>query len=685
MYFEGGNLRAIDAWEKRYGSPSPLGATLVEEHRAYNFALYSRDAADVTLLLYNDHDFINPIYQYRFDYLVNKTSRVWHCWVPLDYAPGAKYYAYHVDGPCAPQAGLRFDPHKVLLDPFACEVFFPPDYSRAACMQPGPTAGRAPLGVLPVASAPFDWGIERLPRHTHDAIVYELHVKGFTARANSGVTPEKRGTFAGLIDKIPYLTELGVTVVELMPVQQFDPQEGNYWGYMTLNFFAPHRAYACGDPLDEFRTMVKAFHAAGLEVWLDVVYNHTSEGDQDGPTYSYRGIDNASYYLLTPDRQSYLDDTGCGNTLRCANAATRSLVLSSLEYWIDEMHVDGFRFDLASIFSRNADGSINHDDPAIISEIGFLAHARDVCVTAEAWDIGTYQLGRAFPGLTWYQWNGQYRDELRSFVKGEAGQVPALMRRLYGSDDLFPDTLIDACRPTQTVNFVTCHDGLCLYDLVAYNGKHNHANGHDDTDGTDANASWNCGWEGDGTVPWEVRQLRRQQVKNFCTLLMLSNGTPLFPAGDEFMNTQQGNNNPYNQDNEITWLDWALLDRNDDVFRFFKMMIAFRKTHPSLHRTTFWREDIHWYGLAGQVDLSEDSHTLAYCLRGSSQNDRDLYVMINAYWEDCDFVIQEGGGWRRAIDTSLPSPHDILEPGREELLGSSCYRVKARSVVVLMK
>ena len=301
----------------------------------------------------------------------------------------------------------------------------------------------------------------------------------------------------------------------------------------------------------------------------------------------------------TPDRRHYLNDTGCGNTLRCASSAARLLVLNSLEYYADEMHVDGFRFDLASIFTRNADGSINHDDPPIIAEISVLAHSRDVSVTAEAWDIGTYQLGRAFPGLTWHQWNGQYRDDLRSFVKSDAGKVPALMRRLYGSDDLFPNTLLDACRPYQTVNFLDCHDGFNLYDLVSYNRKHNEANGHGNADGTDANLSWNCGHEGDVNVPPEVMRLRKQQVKNFCALLMLSNGTPMFVAGDEFLHTQRGNNNPYNQDNEITWLDWDRLDSNRDIFRFFKLMIAFRKAHRSIHRPTFWREDVHWYGVGG--------------------------------------------------------------------------------------
>jgi isoamylase len=685
MYIERGNLRSIDAWEERYGAPSPLGATRVEDFWAYNFALYSRDATDVTLLLYDEHDFVNPIYEYRFDYRVNKTGRVWHCWLPFDLAGDAKYYAYRIDGPHAPEYGLRFDPAKILLDPFAREVFFPPDYDRDACTLPGSTAGRTPLGVLPAERTSFDWGGDPRPRHTHDAIVYELHVKGFTARSNSGVSPDKRGTFAGLIEKIPYLQELGVTVVELMPIHQFDPQEGNYWGYMTLNFFAPHHNYASGNAHDEFCALVRACHEANIEVWLDVVYNHTCEGDHTGPTYSYRGIDNASYYLLTPDRRHYLNDTGCGNTLRCASSAARLLVLNSLEYYTDEMHVDGFRFDLASIFTRSPDGSINHDDPPIIAEISLLAHARDVSVTAEAWDIGTYQLGRAFPGLTWHQWNGQYRDDVRSFVKSDAGKVPALMRRLYGSDDLFPNTLLDACRPYQTVNFLDCHDGFNLYDLVSYNRKHNEANGHGNADGTDANLSWNCGHEGDVNVPSEVMRLRKQQVKNFCALLMLSNGTPMFVAGDEFLHTQRGNNNPYNQDNEITWLDWDRLESNRDIFRFFKLMIAFRKAHRSIHRPTFWREDIHWYGPTGPVDLSPEARTLAYCLRGDSEYDNDLYVLINAHWQDVDFALQEGSDWKRVIDTRLPSPQDILDSGNEEPIGDSRYRVKARSVVVLIK
>jgi glycogen operon protein len=680
-------LRSVDNWERAEGAPAPFGATWVPSHRAYNFALFSRNATAVTLLFYTRDDPVAPVAQHPFDPQVNKTGPIWHCWLPAGALRGATLYAYRVEGPRDPARGHRFDPEKVLLDPFARGVYFPPGYSRAAACGPGPTDGRAPLGALPAPRPAFDWGADPRPRHTHDAVVYELHVKGFTARPNSGLAPEKRGTFAGLIEKIPYLQELGVTVVELLPVHQYDPQEGNYWGYMTLNFFAPHHAYSCGDPLDEFRTMVKAFHAAGIEVWVDVVYNHTSEGDASGPTHSLRGIDNQTYYLLTPDLHAYLNDTGCGNTLRCAHPAARALVLGSLRSWTQEMHVDGFRFDLASIFARRGDGSVDLEDPAIVVEIGALARLADVRVVAEAWDISSYLLGRSFPGLSWRQWNGRFRDDVRAFVRGEPGKVGALMQRLYGSDDLFPDTPFDAYRPWQSVNFITAHDGFCLYDLVAYDRKHNEANGHQNTDGSDDNRSWNCGWEGDEGAPPGVLALRRRQIKNFCCLLMLANGTPMFCAGDEFMNTQRGNNNPYNQDNETTWLDWDLLPRNRDVFRFFRHMIALRKAHPAIGRSRFWRQDVRWYGVGPDADLAPDSHCLAYCLHGRSVGDGDLYVMINAYWEDLVFAVQEGtaGEWRRVVDTSLPSPDDIREAGSEAPLEGLPYRVGARSVVILSR
>ena len=474
-----------------------------------------------------------------------------------------------------------------------------------------------------------------------------------------------------MTEKIPYLKELGVTVVELLPVHQFDPQEGNYWGYMTLHFFSPHQSYAHGEAFEEFRTMVQAFHAAGIEVWLDVVYNHTAEGGETGPTYSYRGVDNSSYYLLTPDRRHYVNDTGCGNTVRTGHPSARVLVLESLRFWARTMGVDGFRFDLASIFSRAADGTMNVHEASLVSELSLLARLFNVRLVAEAWDIGSYQLGRGFPGIGWLQWNGKFRDDVRSFVRGEPGKVGALMQRLYGSDDLFPDGLQETCRPHQSVNFVTAHDGFCLYDLVAYDRKHNEANGHGNTDGTNDNVSWNCGVEGDADAPEAVLALRRQQVKNFCALLMLANGLPMIVAGDEFLNTQRGNNNPYNQDNEITWLDWARLEDNREVFRFFKLMIAFRKSHPCIGRPTFWREDVSWHGADGPVDLGHESRCLAYLLRGASVGDGDLYVMINGHWEDHSFTVPEGQAseWRRVVDTARPSPEDIVEPGNEPITG----------------
>jgi glycogen operon protein len=657
----------------------------VESERAYNFALFSRHATSVTLLLYSERDPARPVHHYALDPVLNKSGLIWHCRVPEGNLGGATLYGYRIDGPHDPVGGHRFDAGKVLLDPFAPSVCFPPGYSRSSATRPGPTDGMAPLGRLSKGLKPFDADTAPRPRHTHDCIVYELHVKGFTARANSGVSPEKRGTFAGLTEKIPYLQDLGITVVELLPVHQFDPQEGNYWGYMTLNFFSPHHAYASGDPCEEFRAMVKAFHDAGIEVWLDVVYNHTSESGDDGPTTSYRGIDNRCYYLVRRETGEYLNDTGCGNTLNCAHPIVRALILSSLQHWAVNMHVDGFRFDLASIFTRTLDGSVNTLDPPLVAEIALLGYLRDVRLVAEAWDIGSYLLGRSFPGLMWRQWNGKFRDDVRSFVKGDPGKVGPLMQRLYGSDDLFPEGPVEVYRPYQSVNFITAHDGFCLHDLVAYNEKHNEANGHDNTDGTNDNLSWNCGWEGDQGAPWEVRALRRRQIKNFFSLLMLANGTPMFCAGDEFMNTQQGNNNPYNQDNEITWLDWDLLERNREMFRFFKGMIAFRKAHPSIGRGRYWREDVRWYGPTGAVDLSSESRSLAYRLTGSKLGDSDLYVMINARWEDVVFTVEEGraGEWRRVVDTGLSSPDDIAEPGKGHPLSRLEVPVQARSIVVL--
>jgi isoamylase len=675
-------------WEQAEGSSLPLGATWIEEEQAFNFAVHAEHAESVTLLLYAANDLINPLFSYRFDFLRNKSGRVWHCRIPLSKIAAARYYAYSVSGEAISNIH-SFDPQKVLLDPYATCVFFPPGFDRKLAMREGSNAGKAPLGMLPFQQAKFDWEETYFPHHESDAIIYELHVKGFTKNPNSGVNPSRAGTYAGLIDKIPYLKDLGITAVELMPVFQRDPQEGDYWGYMPLNFFAPNVQYASGGA-DwqhlEFKNMVKAFHEADISVILDVVYNHTCEGDHRGPIYSYKGFDSASYYMLSSDPANpYANYSGTGNTLNFGRGHVRKMVMDSLRYWKREMHIDGFRFDLASVFSRNEDGSLNWGRAPIFAEIAADPELSKLRLIAEPWDTGADQLGSGFPGITWLQWNGRFRDDVRRFVKGDAGMVPELMRRLYGSDDLFPDDRLGAYHAYQSVNFVTSHDGFTLYDLVSYNTKNNWANGNNNQDGTNDNYSWNCGYEGDKGATEEVLALRRKQVKNFFCLLMLSNGVPMFRAGDEFLNTQFGNNNPYNQDNETGWLDWSQFETNRDVFRFFKSMIAFRKRHPSLCRSRFWREDINWYGVGEKADLSRDSHSLAFCLHGASQEDDDIYVMINSYWEKLQFQVQEGTAreWLRIVDTSLASPDDFSERG--ESLQSLSFSVAPRSVVVLLR
>ncbi len=676
-------------WTTTEGSPFPLGASWVEKDSAWNFSLYSKDAESVTLLLYTEADLVNPVFTHRFDYLRNKSGRIWHCRVAQAVLRGACYYAYSVTGP-RPQGGCAwhcFDPDKVLLDPYARAVFFPPAFDRAAASRPGANAGKAPLGVLTDAGEPFDWGDDRRPRHQSDTVIYELHVRGFTNNPNSGVSPDRRGTFSGVIDKIPYLKDLGITTVELMPVFQFDPQEGSCWGYMPLNFFTPHDRYSSRpeecDQHNEFRAMVKALHAADIEVILDVVYNHTAEGDQQGPIYSYKGIDNSTYYLMSGQPGNpYANFSGTGNTLRGSNPCVRKMIVDSGRYWVQEMHVDGFRADLASALARNDDGSFNWEDPIELVP----PDPMDIRLIAEPWDAaGAYQLGGAFPVKACLQWNGRFRDDVRRFVRGDPGLVPALMQRLYGSDDLFPDDRTHAFHAYQSVNYISSHDGFTLYDLVSYDRKRNLANGHNNTDGPEENFSWNCGWEGDEGVPASVLELRKRQAKNFCCLLLLANGTPMFRAGDEFLQTQGGNNNPYNQDNATSWLDWDPLRVNQDVFRFFRSMIGFRKAHPSLGRSRFWREDVRWHGTGPTVDMGPDSRTLAFYLRGASQQDADLYVMINASESDRTFEIQESrpGEWRLAFDTGLVSPDDFPEPADRSCLQSSSYVVHSHSIAGL--
>jgi len=683
--------RRRSRWRQAEGTPLPLGATWIEDEKAFNFAVYAEHAESVTLLLYSAGDLANPIRTFEFNFLRNKSARIWHCRLPLDQMGGAHYYAYSVSGQSVSELH-RFYPEKVLLDPYAKSVFFPPEFDRHLAIGPGRNAGKAPLGVLTGHDVTFNWSGDVSRHHESDVIIYELHVRGFTKNPNSGVHPSRAGTYSGLVEKIPYLKELGITVVELMPVFQRDPQEGDYWGYMPLTFFAPHAQYASTREADgqhlEFKRMVRALHEAGIGVVLDVVYNHTCEGDHRGPTYSFKGFD-PGYYMPSPDPENpFANYSGTGNTLNFSQAHVRKIVLDSLRYWRDEMHVDGFRFDLASVFSRNADGTLNWGYAPIFAEISGdpeLGQLWKVALIAEPWDVGGFQLGRGFPGVTWLQWNARFRDDVRRFLKGDPGMVPDLMRRIYGSDDLFPDTRADAYHAFQSVNYINSHDGFTLYDLVSFNQKRNWKNGHNNQDGMQENYSWNCGHEGDEGVPADVMALRRKQVKNFCCLLLLSNGLPMFRAGDEFLNTQFGNNNPYNQDNEISWLDWSLLQTNQDIFRFFKKMIAFRKSHPSLCRSRFWREDVSWYATGPTVDLTPDSRSLAFCLDGASQADDDIYVMINAYWQVLQFQIQEGTprDWVRIVDTGLPSPDDFSEPGLP--IQQSTYQVSPRSIVVLVR
>lgn len=678
---------AESRWTAFEGAPRPLGSHYVLQSESYNFALYSKHATSVTLLLFAREGDIVPRCEKRLASLTHKSQRVWHCRVDAGQVAQMPFYGYRVDGPHDVAAGHRFDPEKVLLDPCARAIAFPPEFSRASASRPGANPGRAPLGIVPFPRRDFDWSDDRKPRHSHDTIIYELHVRGFTRNPNSGVPAGRRGTYAGLIEKIPYLRELGITAVELLPVFQHDPQEANYWGYMPISFFALHRGYASshalGDELNEFRAMVKALHQADIEVILDVVYNHTAEGDETGPTYNFRGIDNTTYYLLERDMKQYRNDSGTGNVLHTANRHVQSLILDSMRYWVREMHVDGFRFDLASLFTRADDGSINLHDPPVIAAIHSDPDLADIRLIAEAWDLSSYQLGRTFPGLSWLQWNGQFRDQVRAALRGDAGYTGSLMQRVYGSDDLFPDSLENAYHAYQSVNFVTCHDGFCLYDLLAYTRKNNWANGHGNTDGVDENFSWNCGWEGDIDLPETVLALRRRQAKNHIAILLLANGTPMLLAGDEFLHTQHGNNNPYNQDNLTTWLDWDRLAQHKEVFHFCKTMVAFRKAHPSLGRSRFWRDDVIWYGENGPVDFSPRPARFALHLRGASQGDQDIYVIINCAPDGARFKLP-AFDWHRVADTARPSPDDIHAPGSEPAFTESHYAAGGRSVVVLV-
>ena len=529
-------------------------------------------------------------------------------------------------------------------------------------------------------------------------VVYEMHVGGFTRHPNSGVAPEQRGTYAGLIEKIPYLQDLGITAVELLPVYQFDPLTAppgmvNYWGYQPVSFFAPHTAYSSRQEplavLDEFRAMVKALHKAGIEVILDVVYNHTAEAFGAGATLSFRGLANDVYYVLDPaDKSRYADYTGCGNTFNARHTIVRRLILDSLRYWAQEMHIDGFRFDLASVLARGEQGE-PLPNPPVIWDIESDPALAGVKLIAEAWDAGgLYQVG-TFVGDAWKEWNGKFRDDVRSFVKSDNGRVAALVQRLTGSPDVYGK---DVREPEQSVNFVTVHDGFTLNDLVSYNDKHNEANGEENRDGANDNYSWNCGVEGPTADP-VVEALRNRQVKNLFTLLLTSVGAPLLLMGDEVRRTQQGNNNGYCQDNDLNWFDWTLVEKHSDVRRFVKELIAGRlawgqgRTDDDVLVDLLRRVDFQFFDVdLNPVDEGETSHSLAVSRR-SPGGLVQFFSMINAYWEPLTFqtppLAPDKQGWRVWIDTSQPSPHDIHGWNDAPLLTGTTYEVGPRSIVVL--
>lgn len=680
----------MNHWKPEDGLSYPFGATWNDELSGFNFALYSKAATKLELYLFKKDNPSQVVFSFSFDTVKNKTGTIWHCFLQESSIQGADSYAYRADGPG--MAGNNFDSEKLLTDPWACAVVFPPSFSRNAAVLPGDNLGKAALGLLIKSDTDQEnFEADKSPKHYHDLIIYEMHVRGFTQHGSSGIGDPFKGTFLGIVEKIPYLQELGITAVELMPVFQFDPQEGNYWGYMTMNFFSPHHLFGAANDswqlVKEFKTMVQALHTAGIEVILDVIYNHSVEGNEQGPVYSFKGIDNSSYYLLTPDLQDYINDAGTGNVMRTSHRVVRKLVLDSLRYWVTSMHVDGFRFDLASIFTRNDDATVNLVNPPILEEISMDPVLSKVRLIAEPWDVASYQLGKKFPGSNWAQWNGAFRDDTRRFIKSDENRVATAMTRIYGSPDLFPEVFPFNDKPWQSINFITSHDGFTLYDLVAYNEKHNHANGFGNTDGSNDNFSWNCGWEGDINVPQEVMRLRKKQAKNLFTVLMLSNGIPMFRMGDEFLHTQKGNNNPFNQDNEISWLDWTRKNQFDGFFSFCKNSIALRKAHPTFSRGSFWNNDIQWYGTdGGQSDISYFSRTLAYLLKGTSINDDDFYVMINCYWEPLEFKLSfTTDGWRKIVDTSLEPPDDIINFENGVPIADAVCFVQDRSIMVLQR
>ncbi|ALP54847.1 glycogen debranching protein [Candidatus Tenderia electrophaga] len=681
-----------------------MGARLVDE--GVNFALFSRHAAAVSLLLYDGLDAPGPGNRIDLDPANHRDGDIWHIWV-ADVRPGTAY-AYRVDGRYDVTAGLRFNPRRVVIDPYASALTGVSDWDFAKARGYDASAqqddvhlayddneGYTARGL--VVDNGFDWQGDRPLKHPWpQTIIYETHVRGFTADPSSGV--QHPGTYRGLIEKIPYLRGLGVTAVELLPVHEFNEHElvrvnpltgkrlHNYWGYSTVGFFAPKEGYASqtGAQVSEFKEMVRALHAAGIEVILDVVFNHTAEGNELGPTLSFRGIDNPIYYLLEDDPRYYKNYTGCGNTLNCNHPVVRDFVLDCLRYWAIEMHVDGFRFDLASVLGRDEHGNMI-SNPPLLERIAEDPILRDVKLIAEAWDAaGAWQVGR-FASRRWSEWNCHFRDEVRRFWRGDTGMRGGLASRLCGSADLYQS---GGKQPLNSINLITCHDGFTLNDLVSYERKHNEANGENNRDGTDANWNANYGVEGETDDP-QIEALRLRQLKNLIATLMLSRGVPMLLGGDEFRRSQSGNNNAYCQDNELSWVDWRLVERNSELLRFTREMIGLRQRHSVLCAESFYEsKEITWFEPEGRYpDWHSDARTLGCSIHGMRATDGELCLLFNAEPHAVEFRLpdgQSGRAWRVTVNTGESAPHDVRNRDCPLLDGQSRLTLADRTLAVLM-
>jgi glycogen operon protein len=663
------------------GKPVPLGATSTTN--GINFAIHSRDAKNLDLLVYNSNN-ENPL-EFELDTGKNRTGDIWH--IHLSNIAAPVEYSYRIT------SGMNQE--YIISDPYARVLTGAEEWDSSQIRE------YRSVYIKP----PFDWGDDCPPAiPLADSVLYELHVRGFTQHPSAGVNSP--GTFTGLIEKIPYLNELGITAVELLPVTEFDEtgltQTGplgkqliNFWGYDPINFFAVKAGYSRvinpGDQLNEFKIMVKECHKAGIEVILDMVFNHTGEGNNDGRTYNLRALGNRLYYTMNPNKTEYLNFSGCGNSLNANHPVVTDLIVDALRFWVSEMHVDGFRFDLASVLSRDEDGSVLESPPVLerISKDPILLKTK---LIAEAWDAGgLYQVGTFPGGIRWAEWNGIYRDDLRRYIKGDPGIAPAVATRIAGSADLYQAS---GRAPYHSINFITCHDGFTMNDLVSYNGKHNLENGENNRDGSDLNLSWNCGMEGP-TKNAAILKLRNQKIKNFFCMLMISQGTPMILAGDEMGRTQHGNNNTYCQDNETGWINWTKLEENQNLFRFVKLLIAFRKSQPNLRRKTFFddhaesKKEIQWHGrILNKPDWSDSSHHLAFHLIANQNNPHDIYIISNAGSRKMKFQLPglfQYRKWYQKCDTSKSFPDDIYINGDEKLLDDQIfYFAEAHSTIILI-